>query len=190
MASLEQLATGTANEALSRGWPYIEADLRASGFQPPPGLRGPKMLEVNSKFNGGIASRIVARLERGDRVYRFSDTKRATTREARAEGFWWFDQETYLTLRKLSPNGDDQLREAARNTLAVLPEWGDMGNLVRGKVAKDFWCFKGMSAAAEGKSAKIVGPFTLDVLQIFVPGGLRISDLEDVSDSVLTRIAY
>jgi hypothetical protein len=99
------------------------------------------MLEVNSKLNGGIGSRIVARLQRGDRVYRFSDSKRASTREARAKGSWWFDQETYLTLRKLGGHADDKFRKTARSNLAILPEWGDMANLLTGKLNKDFWCF-------------------------------------------------
>lgn len=193
-ASLEQLANRTANEAYTRGWPFTEAQLESHGYQFPPDLpreqRGPHLLNSNQKYNGGVGASIFARLDTGERVFRFSDSKKAPTLEARARGFWWFDYECYLTLRKLGGTNDVRFREAARSNLAVLPEWGDMANLVTGLVRKPYWVIKGMTAPAAGKSDKISGHFSLDVLQIYVPGGLALADLSEPSDSVLTRTAY
>ncbi len=189
MASLEYLAQGTANEAFSRGWCYQLASLRANGFQFPHGLRGKAMLKANSKFNGGMGSRIVVRLEHGDRLFRFTGRKSKTLAD-RLGGEWWMDHDSYLAIRKRSGPSDTEFRRVARANLAVLPEWGDMSNFATGRLTKDYWAFKGMSAPAAGKTDRSSGHFTLDILQIFVPGGLRLTDFEVPTDAVLTRLDY
>ena len=137
-----------------------------------------------------MTSPIETRLQKGDKIYRFSDSKHDLERIV--GGGWWFDIDTCIFLWSKAGAGqtDSGFRSAARAAFGVLHEWGDMGKLVTGTLAHDFWAFKGLTAAATGKEGSIHNPYGLNGLQIFVPGGLATPDFTDVKYASLTRVAY
>lgn len=187
---------GTRNYDHHCGIRYEVATLEATGFQW--AAVGQKEKEANPKnygksqpkFNGGIISPIETRLQKNDKIYRFSDS--ASNQEQIVGGRWWFDMDTCIFLWSKAGIGqtDAGYRSAARAAFAVLHEWGDMGRLVTGILACDFWAFKGLTAPAKGNECSINNPYGLDGLQIFVPGGFVKSDFTAVKDAALTRVKY
>lgn len=169
----------TTNAHHHEGELYELALLRSIGHKSPwnPELH----LCCKRPFNGGIQSnRLESHLEKGDKIFRFSDKKRAPEKNDVISGCWWFDQETCIYLWKISSSGE-KFRDNARDAFGVLEEWGDMGNLVSGFLTSNFWCFKGVTATAEGSGKKIVGGMHgLDALQVFVPGGFKPEDFDDL----------
>lgn len=192
---------GTRNAGLHVGPLYEVAQLSAAGFQWPPGLnRDPALCaKTQPRFNGGIVSAIEVRLQRDDLVYRFADSRKKTLAE-QLLGNWWFDYDTCLYLMSVSGRSQQALKDAARSAFAVLDDFKtDMGVLVKGKLAADFWAFKGITATADNKNPKLTDlPFGLykggnadspapapsvmsdrhgvNALQLYVPGGFQESD--------------
>jgi|GEM_PF-4236257 len=188
----------TVNEGHHQGTLYEIAQLEAAGYQWPDSakwggtLHPEKYKTTQAKFNGGIVSPIESRLQKGDKIYRFADSKLDFA--THMGGRWWFDYDTCLALYKHSGTGltDEGFRRAARAGMAVLYEWGDMGKLVTGVLNHDFWAIKGCSAPAYGKrnGEKINNPYGLDVLQMFVPGGFKKEHFTDIKYAALTRLKY
>ena len=141
---------------------------------------------VQAKFNGGISSPIETRLQKGDKIYRFSGS--STPLDRHVAGRWWFDEEACIFLWSKAKNRDSEFRSLARAMFAVLHEWGDMGNLVTGTLCEDFWALKGMSAPATSDKQSLHNPFGLNGLQIFVPGGFTQADLVSLRPAALNRL--
>jgi hypothetical protein len=184
MATEEQFTRGTINEALSRGSDLARVNLLAAGFKPING-QDRNALTVPGNYNGGLYGRRMSRLVRGDLLFRFSDSRRANL-ESRFSGNWWFDRECLATIRWAARMENSGFTDAARSYLGVLHEWGDMRNLVGGLLTADFWCLKGLTAAVAGERQKFSGPLRTDVMQIYVPGGLRLGNFSQARDDVLT----
>ncbi len=185
MASDEQFIHGTVNEALGKGKERLWAELKSAGFNPI-GSSDPHAAKDPRNYNGGIYGKRVGRIEKGDLLFRFSDSKTAFTLEDKFRGYWWFDLECLKTMRQVARMGNSGFTETARTYLAVLYEWGDMKNLVGGKVMGDYWCFKGLSGGISGAQQQQSGPFRTDVMQLYVPGGLKLGDFVQPHDNVLT----
>lgn len=186
MTDHEKFIRGTVNEALSEGNGVARYGLLAAGFTPVDGrdLSGPE--PPPGTYNGGIDARKLSRLQRGDLLFHFSDSQTKTTIEAQFAGAWWFDQECLGTIRSTAAMQNSTFKDTARSHLGVLYEWGDMGNLVGGRLNADFWCFRGLSGPINGKEQRISGSLRTDVVQIYVPGGLTFSDFFNRHDKVLT----
>jgi len=184
MATEDQFTRGTVNEALSRGIDLARFGLLSAGFKPNNG-QDPSMLTAQGNYNGGLYCRRVSRLEKGDLLFRFSDSGKQNL-ESKFSGDWWFDRECLATIRWASRLENSDFTIAARSYLGVLHEWGDMKNLVGGLLTADFWCFKGLTGGVAGARQKLSGPLRTDVVQIYVPGGLRLADFRQPRDNVLT----
>jgi hypothetical protein len=184
MATDDQLTRGTVNEALSRGSDLARANLLSAGFQPIDG-KSTSILTGPGHYNGGLYGRRVSRIEKGDLLFRFSDSGKQTL-ESKFFGNWWFDRECLVTIRRAGRLENSDFTDAARSYLGVLYEWGDMKNLVGGLLTEDFWCLKGLTGAVAGKRQKMSGPMRTDVMQIYVPGGLRLTNFRQPHDNVLT----
>jgi len=175
---------GTVNEALAQANGVARFGLRAAGFTPVDG-QDPNDPAPVGTYNGGIDSRRLSRLQKGDLLFRFSDSRNFDL-EGRFAGAWWFDRECLATIRWAARLDNSDFRDAARSYLGILYEWGDMGNLVGGLVNADFWCFRGLTGPISGQRQSASGPFRTDVVQIYVPGGLRLRDFDQPRDNVLT----
>ena len=184
MATDAELTRGTVNEALSRGRELTRAGLMSAGFKPVDG-QDPSLPTAQGRYNGGLYGRRVSRIQKGDLLFRFSDGSRRTL-ESKFAGDWWFDRECLATIRWTSRLENSDFTAAARSYLGVLYEWGDMQNLVGGLLTADFWCFKGLTGGVDGERQKLSGPLRTDVVQIFVPGGLKLENFSQPHDNVLT----
>jgi len=184
MATDEAFTRGTVNEALSRGRDFARVDLLAAGFTPIDG-QDTSARPPSGTYNGGLYGRRVSRVQKGDLLFRFSDSSKDTL-ESRFRGDWWFDRECLATIRWAGMLTNSDFTAAARSHLGVLYEWGDMKNLVGGLLTADFWCFRGLTGAVDGERQKMSGPLRTDVMQIYVPGGLRLGNFRQAHDSVLT----
>lgn len=184
MATDDRFTRGTVNEALSSGAHLAQATLVSAGFTPI-NNPDPAALTVSGTYNGGLYGRRVSRLEKGDLLFRFSDSRRRTLAD-KFSGDWWFDRECLITIRQAGRMQNSDFTAIARSYLGVLYEWGDMKNLVGGCLTADFWCFKGMTGAIAGAQQKMSGPMRTDVLQLYVPGGLRLGNFRQTHDNVLT----
>lgn len=185
MASDERFTRGTVNEAQSKGRDRLWADLKSAGFNPIDG-QNPHAAKDPRNYNGGIYGKRVGRIETGDILFRFSDSIRVRTLEDKFRGDWWFDVECLRTMRQVARMQNADFVETARTYLAVLYDWGDMKNLVGGEVTADFWCFKGLSGGISGASQQQSGPFRTDVMQLYVPGGLKLGNFIHPHENVLT----
>jgi hypothetical protein len=184
MATDDQFTRGTVNEALSALPSMGRVTLRAAGFKPiddpkPEDLTDPK------NYNGGICYKRVSRLQAGDLLFRFSDS-RCNTMESKFAGDWWFDRECLVTIRWAARLSNAEFTDSARSHLGVLYEWGDMKNLVGGLLTADFWCYKGLTGPIEGARQRMSGPMRTDVMQIYVPGGLKLGNFRQPHDNILT----
>lgn len=143
----------------------------------------------NPKFNGGIRCRLVARLEKGDRLFRFG--RQNSTRDDVATGSWWFDEETCRYLWKISGMDDGAFRNNARYCFCVPDEWSDMSRLVSCELDSSYWCFKGFSEPVRRapQLATMTG-FDSTPMQIYLPGGLSDSDRKNVKDVAINRSVY
>ena len=184
MAADDRFTRGTVNEALSRGVDLARVSLLSAGFKPMD-RKDANALTEPGNYNGGLHGRRISRLENGDLLFRFSDSK-WTTLENRFFGDWWFDRECLATIRWAARQENSDFTSAARSYLGVLYEWGDMKNLVGGLLTADFWCFKGLTGGVSGERQQMSGPLRTDVVQIYVPGGLRLGNFRQTRDDVLT----
>jgi hypothetical protein len=185
MATDEQFTHGTVNEALSRGQDAVRVGLLSAGFTPSDG-GDPNGPTLRGTYNGGLYGRRVSRLQKGDLLFRFSDSRNRDP-TSRFAGAWWFDRECFATLRRASRLENADFTETARSYLGVLYEWGDMKNLVGGLLTADFWCLKGLTGAVHGARQSASGPFRTDVVQIYVPGGISLRYFAQPHDNVLTN---
>lgn len=174
---------GTMNEALSRGDQMAHARQDAMGYQ-----RQGKPIPTNpaqaGQYNGGIYAPRISRLQKGDVLFHFSDSKRRSQEEKYC-GKWWFDMDCFYTIRRSSRMQDADFTSTARTLLGVLYEWGDMKNFVSGRLTADFWCYKGLTGPISGKRQKMSGPVRDDMVQIFVPGGLSLAYFDQQHNNVL-----
>jgi len=184
MATDDQFTQGTVNEALSQGGNMARFSLLAAGLQPNQ-HQDAGALTSPLEYNGGLYGRRISRLQKGDLLFRFSDSKWRSLEEQFA-GSWWFDRECLATIRWAARMENCDFTASARSHLGVLYEWGDMRNLVGGLLNADFWCFKGLTGGVEGARQKMSGPLRTDVMQIFVPGGLSLNNFSQPHDNVLT----
>jgi hypothetical protein len=178
---------------------YRFSQLEAAGFQwPAPRFGSPKalfadlahanapdaagMLEAwmasNPRFNGGVTMPRDTRYQKGDYLYRFSDSSASQRRSV--SGKWWFDYDSYLYLRGQSYGDFSRFRDYARAGFCVLDEYGDMGNLVRAKLIVDLWAIIGSSAPARGARSErgrdsIVNWFGSNLFQIYIPGAAEVN---------------
>ena len=186
MAIDERFTRGTINEALSRGEDLGWMQLAAAGFNVigRPKLT-PEQLRDPQSYNGGLQGQRIGRLQAGDLLFHFSDSK-WTTMEQKFNGAWWFDRECMATIRQVARMQNCSFAEAARSHLGILYEWGDMKNLVGGLLTADFWCLRGLSGGVDSERLKLSGPLRTDVMQIFVPGKLSLAYFTQPRDDVLT----
>lgn len=182
MVSDDRLIQGTVNQGLSTGNGLAQHRLRAAGKTPIDG-QDQNDLAARGSYNGGIVAARVSRLQKGDLLFRFSNIEK-TDLEARFAGDWWFSRDCLATIRWAARMENSDFREAARSYLGIV--WGDSQNLVGGLLNADFWCFTGLTGAVEGEGRRMSGPLRTDVVQIYVPGGLRLSDFTQPRDNVLT----
>jgi hypothetical protein len=184
MAADDRFTRGTVNEALSRGRDLARVSLLSAGFKPIDD-QDPNALMEPGNYNGGLYGRRISRLEKGDLLFRFSDSSKATL-ESRFSDDWWFDGECLATIRWAARLENSDFTRAARSHLGVLYEWGVMKNLVGGLLTADFWCFKGLACGVAGERQKLSGPLRSDVVQIYVPGALKLGNFRQIRDDVLT----
>jgi len=185
MAGNERFTQGTVNEALSRGESLGQMLLRSAGFTPI-GAPTAEQTRAPENYNGGLQGLRIGRLQAGDLLFRFSDS-RHTTLPAKFAGDWWFDRECMATIRHASRLANGNFTRSARSHLGILYEWGNMGNLVGGLLTKDFWCFRGLTGGVAGKEQEMSGPLRTDVIQIFVPGGLSLAYFDQPRDDIVSR---
>jgi hypothetical protein len=183
MPANARFTRGTVNEALSQGDHMAHAQLSATGFK---SINNPSPSDLTqaNNYNGGLYARRISRVQKGDILFRFSDSRR-TSLEEQFSGLWWFDQDCFATIRRTSRMQNADFTETARTLLGVLYEWGDMRNFVGGRLTADFWCFKGLTGAVSGERQRMSGHFRDDVVQIFVPGGLTLTYFEQSHDNLL-----
>ena len=189
MATEDMFTRGTVNEALSQGNARAWVNLRSAGFNPI-GAAGPNLPRMPDAYNGGLYGKRVSRLQKGDLLFRFSDSL-SVRGDNRFAGQWWLDAECFATIRRASRLENSDFIETARSFLGVLNDWSDMKNLVGGVLTADFWCFKGLTGGFEGvdkmgRHQRMSGPARTDVVQIFVPGGLTLANFTEVRDNILT----
>ena len=184
MATDSELTRGTVNEIYSRGTAFARENLLSAGFKPIDDP-DPRALTVPGNYNGGISWKRVSRIQQGDLLFRFSDSKFKDL-DGKCSGCWWFDKECFDTIRRASRMENSDFTSTARSLLGILYEWGDMRNLVGGIVTADFWCFKGLTGAFAGERQKLSGPMRTDVVQLYVPGGLKQINFRQLRDNVLT----
>ena len=182
MTHEERLIQGTVNERLAAGNGVAQFSLRAAGMTPIDGQDQTERAPLGS-YNGGIVAPKVSRLQHGDLLFRFSSSDK-TDMAARFAGDWWFSRDCLATIRWASRMENSDFREAARSYLGIV--WGDSHNLVGGLLNADFWCFMGLTGAVAGGGSSMSGPLRTDVVQLYVPGGLRLGDFTQPRDNVLT----
>jgi hypothetical protein len=184
MATDGELMRGTVNESYGSGVRLARANLWSAGFKP---VDDPDPIAVTDpgNYNGGICFKRVSRIQRGDLLFRFSDSK-IKALDKKCAGYWWFEQDCFSTIRLTGQLENSDFTSTARSLLGILYEWGDMGNLVSGILTADFWCYKGLTGAVAGQKQNFSGPLRTDMVQIYVPGGLTLSDFRQVHDNVLT----
>jgi hypothetical protein len=95
----------TRNEGHHTGRLYEQAQLDAAGFDH-------SVTGGQPRFNGGVTAPLETRLQRGDKIYRFSSSPK-TRREDQVSGCWWFDYDTCLFLWSKSRGTDQGFRDAA-----------------------------------------------------------------------------
>lgn len=182
---------GTVNAREAEGDAFSRANLLSAGFKPIGGDFGPLAAAASANYNGGIAGKRIGRLEKGDLLFRFSDSA-VTSLDRKCSGLWWFDLECLKTIRHVARASNVPFQRMARSLLGILFDWGDMGNLVGGKLTADFWCYKGLSNGYAGTSERtgqvqnMSAPERQDVIQLFIPGYLTRAHLTEVHDDVLT----
>jgi len=138
--------------------------------------------KVPHNYNGGLFAGRMSRLQKGDRLFRFSNSDKRTLEE-RFEGDWWFDWECLATIRAASRIENADFAATARSFLGML--WGDKTNLVGGLLTADFWCLKGLTGAFGDQQQHMSGPPRTDVMQIYVPGGLKLAYFSQPRDNLL-----
>lgn len=186
---MHSIHEGTRNSHLHAGKPYLIAQLEAVGYEWPPGTvwRGEKhpaeYWRCQPRFNGGIVSAIEVRLQRGDKIYRFAGSD--TPQDRHISKCWWFDEDTCIFLWSRSGGTDHGFRNAAREAFAVIRDWSDMDRLVTGRLAHDFWAFKGVTATATGAGSTMRDRNGFDAMQLFVPGGFKAGDFNDLKLAML-----
>ena len=130
MATDDQFIKGTINEALGQGDDLARFSLLSAGYNPND-LGKAAALVSRDPYNGGLYARRVSRLQKGDLLFHFSDSK-CLTLEARFSSPWWFDRECLVTIRSIAGRENSSFTDTARTYLAVLGDWNDMKNLVGG----------------------------------------------------------
>ncbi len=154
--------------------------LEAQGFDP--------RIEAGPR-NGGLLKMNRVHMEVGQFYYRFCDTARFTTDEARAiAGAWWIEYETFNIIREFArrhqhirdfgASGDRKggLAYSAKLHLAVPYEWGDCGAVVCASLHARLDAYKGWGDTARltgadprDGGAKYIPLQNKQVFQLYVP---------------------
>lgn len=113
----------------------------------------------------------------GQVIYRFYDSTRAATPQSGADGGWWFEFESFQSIKHFAARNGYTLGYAARLFAAVLYEWSEVNAFVacRTVASMSAWKGRGKQVLSSGKDQRDTPTMTpmqsvLEVYQIYLPG--------------------